>query len=238
MWAVSGPAAEDYRALGAKRAWEATKEPIDDEFQNSRIDGFENGLGAPKAPGARLGGRQWMGCRCVCRAMRASFGSRACIGAILAVALFLALPAGSALAVAVVPPGNSAVNQYTETLSGPEGNVPSSEVKQGAAPAKVLGRSNARRLEALGPEGQAAAQLAADTAPHRVGKPGSKGNASHGAGSQALPGGSSGLGEVLRQMTGTSGSGGMGTLLPLVIVLALVGSIGYALGRRRRTLQG
>ncbi len=165
--------------------------------------------------------------------MRLSFGARACAGVALAVALLLALPAGSALAVAVVPPGNSAVNQYTETLSGPEGNLPSSEVKQGASPSKALGASNAKRLEARGPEGRAAAQLAADTSPQPVRKA-----ASRGAKPQPIPDGSSGLGEVLRQVTGTSDSGEMGLLLPLVIVLTLVGSIGFALGRRRRTPQG
>jgi hypothetical protein len=143
------------------------------------------------------------------------------------VTVALALLPGTALAVKLVPPGNSAANQYTETLPGPGGNTPSSEAK-GGAPAKVLGSSNAARLEALGPEGRAAARLAAATAPHPVGK-GEPG----GAKAAPVPSGSSGLGQVLRQLTGTSGSGGMGLLLPLVIVLAVLAAVGFLITRRR-----
>lgn len=149
--------------------------------------------------------------------------------AVFATIAFALVP-GSALAVKLVPPGNSAANQYTETLPGPGGGSPSSEVKSGAPPAKVLGAANAARLEALGPEGQAAARLAATTAPHAVGK-GEPG----GVKAAPVPSGSSGLGQVLRQLTGTSGSGGMGLLLPLVIVLALGGSLGFFVARRRTT---
>ena len=47
------------------------------------------------------------------------------------------------------------------------------------------------------------------------------------------PGGSSGLSEVLGQATGSSSSGEMGLLLPLVIVAAVLGAIAYAVARRR-----
>jgi hypothetical protein len=45
--------------------------------------------------------------------------------------------------------------------------------------------------------------------------------------------GSSGLGEILRQATGSTSSGEMGLLLPLLILGALAWSVAYALGRRR-----
>jgi hypothetical protein len=48
------------------------------------------------------------------------------------------------------------------------------------------------------------------------------------------PSGSSGLAEVLRQATGSSSSGEMGLLLPLIIVATLAGSLIYLAGRRRR----
>lgn len=143
--------------------------------------------------------------------------------AILAAALVLAATPGSALALKLVPPGNSAADQYTETLPGTQGGVPTDEIGRGESPAKVLGSSNAARLEALGEEGRAAAELAAATAPGRAGV----GEAT------AAPGSSSGLSEVLGQVTGTSGSGGMGMLLPLAIALALAGSLAFAVGRRR-----
>lgn len=140
------------------------------------------------------------------------------------------LAPGSALAVKAVPPGNSAVNQYTETLPGPSGNTPSSEAKSRSPTAKALGTSNAARLEALGPEGRAAAQLAAGSAPQAAGNDGS-----HVSRRAPGPRDSSGLGQVLRQLTGTSNSSGMGLLLPLVIVLALVGSMAFFVARRRST---
>jgi hypothetical protein len=128
-----------------------------------------------------------------------------------------------------VPPGVSGANQYKETLPGAGGNEPTSDVAAGMSdktPAKALGHANAARLEALGPEGREAAQLAAAGAPgHVVGKQAPEGT----------PGtpGSSGLGQVLGQLTGSSDSGGMGLLLPLLIAMSIVAAAAYGLGRRR-----
>ncbi len=147
----------------------------------------------------------------------------------LLVVAALALPATSPAATQrVLPPGNSGANQYTETLSGAGGNVPTSGIggRGRTAPAKTLGPSNAGQLEAFGPPGRAAAQLAADTAPGRVG-------GRRGATRAANPSGASGLSQVLGQLSGSSGSGGMGLLLPLVIAAAAVGSLVY-LWRRKQ----
>jgi hypothetical protein len=48
------------------------------------------------------------------------------------------------------------------------------------------------------------------------------------------PSGASGLSQILGQLSGSSDSGGMGLLLPLVIVVITVGSFAY-LWRKRRT---
>lgn len=142
----------------------------------------------------------------------------------------LALPVASAAAASGrVPPGNSGANQYTETLPGAGGNKPTRDIggEGGRTPAKVLGHANAARLEALGPEGRAAAQLAAKSAPESIaGQP-------HGEGGVSNPSGSSGLSQVLGQLTGSSDSGGMGLLLPLLIAMTIVGAAAYGLGRRR-----
>lgn len=45
--------------------------------------------------------------------------------------------------------------------------------------------------------------------------------------------GSSGLGEVVSQATGSDSSGDLGLLLPLMIVLVLAGSVAYAIRQRR-----
>lgn len=66
----------------------------------------------------------------------------------------------------LVPPDNSAVNQYTETFPTAGGDK---DVNKGGArkpsPGKVLGGRNAQRLEQHGKAGREAARLAAETAP-------------------------------------------------------------------------
>lgn len=130
----------------------------------------------------------------------------------------------------LVPPGNSAINQYKETLPAPGGNV-TADSGGDRSPAQVLGSENARRLEQLGADGRAAAALAASTAPE--GSAGTRRGGSGPANDDDVAGESSGLSEVLRQATGSSSSGEMGLLLPLVIVAAGLGAAAYAITRRR-----
>lgn len=59
---------------------------------------------------------------------------------------------------------------------------------------------------------------------------------SAGAG-QSQPDGSSGVGEVIGQATGSSSSGKLGPLLPLAIVAAIAWALVYVARRRRRTAQ-
>jgi hypothetical protein len=76
------------------------------------------------------------------------------------------LPA-TASAGALVPPGNSAVNQYTETFPTSEGEEQSSlEKKKGVTPGQVLGAGKAHQLEDKGAAGKAVAQFTAETAPN------------------------------------------------------------------------
>lgn len=155
------------------------------------------------------------------------------IGLAVAIAIF-ALP-GAAGAQRVVPPGNSAVTQYTQTF--PTGGGNSAARHRGhRSPAKVLGAATARRMQATGPTGSAAANLAAATAPGatRAGGPNATQallRAPHGA----MPAGSSGLRKVLAQATGSSDSGELGLLLPLLILAAISGSAVYFWRHRHRT---
>lgn len=82
--------------------------------------------------------------------------------ALLAALAVLALPA-AALGEYYVPPGNSAANQYTETLPGAGGDRAGKN--KGVTPAQALGAKNAKKLESKGPAGKAAAELAAETTP-------------------------------------------------------------------------
>ena len=154
------------------------------------------------------------------------------------VVLGLALPAAGGAAPPLLPEGPpSGVGQYTETLPGPGGSETTRGVREreggsGArTPAEALGRANAERLEALGAAGQEAARLAAAGAPR---SPAGRKGAAAGGSSGSSTSGSSAAGQVLGQLTGSSdSSGGMGLLLPLLIVASILAAAAYAVGRRR-----
>lgn len=191
-------------------------------------------------------------------------------------AAMLALATSPALAPAedaLIPPGNSAVNQYTESFPTSRGNKETAKRSE-RSPKQVLGSKNAKRLESHGSDGREVAEVAAETAPvategsggqeqaggeaeSATGDEGSEGGVTGGGGggtddagpagggtasdptpahvdrAVADPEGSSGLSEVLAQATGSADSGETGLLLPLVIVLALAGSVAYALRQRK-----
>lgn len=183
----------------------------------------------------------------------------------------------------VVPPGNSAATQYTETFPTSHGaadvnkEIDGSEIR----PSKVIGSHNAKKLESKGADGKAVAEITAATAPVRVepevvsstpeqrsteapdesedekpadrqaaagGGGGHSGGSGGGGGKPATPAaappaqdptltvepssGSSGLGQVLGEATGSS-SGQLGLLLPLLIVGTVAWSFNYAWRQRR-----
>ncbi|MGB7685268.1 MAG: hypothetical protein WBL45_05740 [Solirubrobacterales bacterium] len=97
---------------------------------------------------------------------------RMTIGA-AAVFAILALPSVAA-AGTVVPPGNSAATQYTETFPTTGGNAEvnssiggggDSQKGGGRSPKDVLGSDTARHLEEQGPAGETVATLATEAAP-------------------------------------------------------------------------
>jgi hypothetical protein len=133
---------------------------------------------------------------------------RMAIGA-AAMFAFVALPPLAA-AETVVPPGNSAATQYTETFPTTGGNAEvNSSIDGGGlsprgggkrSPEKVLGQDTAEKLESHGEEGRAVADLATETAPTtateqggsgKQGKSGANADADGGAPS-ANPGGGAG----------------------------------------------
>jgi hypothetical protein len=164
-----------------------------------------------------------------------------------AVMVAAALPATApAQPQAIVPPGNSAANQYTETApsaggeqlppggSSPGGNSPAGH---SPSPTQALGAPTANRLEELGPAGRATAALAAAGAPARGrrqsgGGPGSRARPT--SPPPADPAGSSGLGQVLGQATGLSPASQSSLPLLLAIVATVVWSFAYRRRRRGR----
>jgi hypothetical protein len=158
----------------------------------------------------------------------------------------LVLPAFASAETVVVPPGNSAATQYTETFPSSRGNVDVSGGRAGGgSPTKALGRRTAHALESHGEDGAAVAALAAEppTAKarhhrrHRRSAAGGNGSGGGVSGNSPAGGeasGSSGLGQVLSSAT-LSSSGEMGIFLPLVLIAALAGSLAYAWRRQARS---
>jgi hypothetical protein len=93
---------------------------------------------------------------------------RTVIGVLATAALLGAAPAFAEEAEEqLVPPGNSAVNQYTEPLPTSKGDKDFEGDDRKRRPARVIGARNAKRLEEQGPVGREVAEVTAETAPER-----------------------------------------------------------------------
>jgi hypothetical protein len=159
--------------------------------------------------------------------------------AILTLIAALALTANASAA--RVPPGNAGAVQYSETLPGAGGEEASREFKgskQQASTGKEAGGQSAAvsgqtasDFQELGPEGEAALNLASATAPENGGGSARHAKRQRGGGWSGTDG-SSGFGAVLGGVVGTS-SGGLGFLQPLILATVVLGAGAYLLHRRR-----
>jgi hypothetical protein len=106
---------------------------------------------------------------------------------ILLASLALAAFPAAAPAASLVPPGNSAANQYTETFPTSGGNA-EAKGKGKVNAGDVLGAGNAKKLDSQGKQGREAAAVVAATAPPSAlapedsGEGGSEGSAGGGGG--------------------------------------------------------
>jgi hypothetical protein len=149
----------------------------------------------------------------------------------------------------VTPPGNSAVIQYVESVPTANGSRPSGTFHQksagavvgkggsggsggsGGANGSTIPTATARGLGHQGPNGRAAEALASATAPTAArGVRTAAGNVPQSGGGSGSP-----LSGVLAAFTGSSAQGGLGALLPVILVLVAFGSGALALWRRRRS---
>ncbi|MBK5219282.1 MAG: hypothetical protein JJE35_05805 [Thermoleophilia bacterium] len=202
------------------------------------------------------------------RTLGRSFGLAA-----IAIAAFV-MPA-TATAEPAVPPENSAATQYTEAIPTGGGRQDAGKGGDGEnpTPADVLGARNAQKLNQHGPEGRAAAEVAAETAPsfeavatepaaetrpersHQEPSATGRGDTKKAKTDppvapevKPLPEpigepsmfadtrGASGLGEVLGQATGSSSSGQLSVLFPLLILATIFWSLLFAWRQRRRAV--
>jgi hypothetical protein len=153
--------------------------------------------------------------------------------AVLTAALALGVAAPAA-ADTVAPPGNSGVDQYMEVVPSAKGpSAPGGQ--QGALSSTVQ-----RKLQSQGADGQRLAQIVKTTAPVRSGttkpsRPTRKAAVKQSAADRAapLPRGDSPLASVAKAIGDGSGSGGMGAVLPLLLIVSTTVLAAFALWRRR-----
>jgi hypothetical protein len=160
--------------------------------------------------------------------LRRDRAGRAALAAVAATMLLLG-GAGEALAAspAMAPPGNSAVNQYTESFPSADGPRQSNSLHDRRPPSagEALGRRTARRLRARGADGRGLAALAAATAPRAR---------AQGGGGAAATDAASPTAAVAGQALGTSSSSRSGLVLALILSVTVVWSLSYLWRRKRR----
>lgn len=175
----------------------------------------------------------------------------------IALAIALAAPSWAQARVhTIAPPGNSGVGQYVETLPTAGGGQPTSTVHSGGAGGPVgrggsgggpgawaggaVASSTQRALARQGSVGAATAALAQATAPRPARSGRSDAGSGHGRvnpSSLAAAGGdgSSPSTSVIKALTGSTNSGGLGPLLPIALIGSVLAAAVLTLVRRRGT---
>jgi hypothetical protein len=146
---------------------------------------------------------------------------------LLPVFVALVLLSGPAAALAQTaqtnaPAGNSAIDEYLETVPGATGNQ---RPTQGGKTSALTAAQRAR-LERLGPDGKTLAAAVDATAPARA-------TLHPSTADPATVKGRSPLGEVLDAAGGGGDGGGMGIFLPAILLASLLGCIALVVLRRR-----
>ncbi len=169
----------------------------------------------------------------------------------IALVLALAVPASAQARVhTIAPPGNAGVGQYLETVPTAGGGQPTNTVHPAAGALTGSGGprdpgsgasaggsgavppSTQRALARHGATGAAAASLAQVTAPSRASSPG---RSTHARARVSTAEGSSPASSVFKSLTGSSDGGGLGPLLPSLLIASVLGAGVLAVLRRRRT---
>lgn len=160
------------------------------------------------------------------------------LAAVLATVTVVAPTSALGKQLVLTPPGKAGANQYFETIPSSGGNA---APPQGATPGPRAafnglgrGQAGARALAKLGKEGSAAAALAAATAPPAAR---SQERSSTGSGQApvtvSVPQGRSAL-SALGDVLAGPGVGGLGFVLPLLLIVVVVLAVAYAVLLRPR----
>jgi hypothetical protein len=164
---------------------------------------------------------------------------------VLASLLVLAAPAQAGYRL-IYPPGHAGADEYAEVIPTADGNTAPPSPGGGSGPLTKSstqaiahignGRAGAAKLERLGKDGHAAAALATATAPASLAPaaPAKARPGRHGVTAPAVhvpaAGGSisSGISHAL------GGSGGLGVLLPILLLATVLAALVFGLARLRR----
>jgi hypothetical protein len=152
------------------------------------------------------------------------------LAALVALALIASPAAASAQTQKTnAPPGNSAIDEYLETVPSASGNARPRPPAANGGSSSALSAAERARLAKLGPDGRtlAAAIDATSPAPSKRADSGTTG------GSVAAGEGRSPISQVLDVAVGRDSGGGMGVLLPAILLASLLGFITLAVMRRR-----
>jgi hypothetical protein len=149
---------------------------------------------------------------------------------VLSALVALVLVAAPAAAVAQAPstnapPGNSAIDEYLETVPAATGNQ-RPRPPGGGSTSGALTPTQRARLERLGPDGKALVGVVDATSPARTStrkRPTAPG-ATHGR---------SPLGGVIAAAAGHDGGAGMGVVLPAILLASLLAIVAIVVVRRR-----
>lgn len=127
------------------------------------------------------------------------------------------------------PPGNSAIDEYLETVPGASGSKrPQPPAQNGGDGGEgTLTPAERARLERLGPDGKTLANAVDATSPSSKKRATDK--------QEPKSDGRSPAGEVLGAFSGSDGGGGMGVVLPAILIAALLAAVIIVLLRRRGT---
>lgn len=152
-------------------------------------------------------------------------GARAIVRAFLAACVLVCVvaPIASGKTRYLTPPGDSAISQYTEVVPAGGGSTPVGQIP--STPLGTLPPAAARALRGSGTARSSLSKFVGATAP-RVS------HASSGSSTPAV-GGSSTLGSLLHSVGGSGG--GMGVVLPLILVACLLAAATVIWRRRVRS---
>ncbi len=128
------------------------------------------------------------------------------------------------------PPGNSAIDEYLESVPSAGGNTPTAAIVRDRS--QTLGGRGGRSLRASGADGRRVAQIVAATAPRKAIEAANGGRAA--APSADTAKGRSPLGSVADAvLTGSGGGAGMGAAFPVLLIVLAAGTLVLGLRRRR-----